>query len=76
MRIATASVRTGFAMTHYWKYGINPAGGQRRPPLRKRNKKFGKRAAGDMQEGAFLWIFGQKNTRFKSGINLTILRRR
>ena len=39
-------------------------------------KKFGKRAAGDMQEGASLWIFGQKNTRFKSGINLTILRRR
>ena len=34
------------------------------------------RAAGDMQEGASLWIFGQKNTRFKSGINLTILRRR
>ena len=34
-RIATASVRTGFAMTHYWKYGINPAGGQRRPPLRR-----------------------------------------
>ena len=36
----------------------------------------GKRAAGDMQKGASLWIFGQKNTRFKSGINLTILRRR
>ncbi len=43
-------------------------------PLRKRSKNFGKRAAGDMQEGASLWIFGQKNTRFKSGINLTILR--
>ena len=39
-------------------------------------KECGKRAAGDMQEGASLWIFGQKNTHFKSGINLTILRRR
>ena len=56
--------------------GTESTGGQRRPPLRKRSKKFGKRAAGDMQVGAFLWIFGQKNTRFKSGINLTILRRR
>lgn len=35
MRIATASVRTGFAMTHYKKCGTNPAGGQRRPSLRR-----------------------------------------
>ena len=43
MRIATASVRTGFAMTHYWKYGINPAGGQRRPPLQRVQEVRGER---------------------------------
>ena len=54
--------------------GCGGAGRCGHRPLRKRSKNFGKRAAEDMQEGAFLWIFGQKNTRFKSGINLTILR--
>ena len=35
VRIATASVRTGFAMTDFCKEcGARPAGGQRRPPLR------------------------------------------
>ena len=35
VRIATASVRTGFAMTGFCKEcGTRPAGGQRRPPLR------------------------------------------
>ena len=33
-RIATASVRTGFAMTHYKKCGTNPAGGCGHRPLR------------------------------------------
>ena len=35
MRIATASVRTGFAMTHCKKCGTESAGGQGRPPLRR-----------------------------------------
>ena len=62
MRIATASVRTGFAMTHYKECGTagrcghrplrrgykgcsaRSVGGQRRPPLRKRNKRCNGRA--------------------------------
>ena len=54
--------------------GARKNGRGRTPPLRGGYMGCGKRAAGDMQEGTFLWIFGQKNTRFKSGINLTILR--
>ena len=39
MRIATASLRTGLAMTWFLRgVGTRPAGGQGRPPLRKRYK--------------------------------------
>ena len=34
VRIATTSLRTGLAMTHYKECGALSAGGQRRPPLR------------------------------------------
>ena len=57
VRIATASVRTGLAMTLRRKCGVrrgtwappykglcNIAGGQGRPPLRKRNKRCNGRA--------------------------------
>ena len=46
-RIATASVRTGFAMTGSFTWGAveYPASGQGRPPLRKcRNTCVGRRA--------------------------------
>ena len=45
MRIATASVHTGFAMTVFCKK-CGTAGGQRRPPLRKNRRPFAHQQGG------------------------------
>ena len=53
-RIATASVRTGFAMTHY--KGCDTAGRCRHRPLRKRYKRCGGRD--DVSIGPYGWVVG------------------